>query len=74
MLRSLRYVADMQSNRTPCGNRLHPSCGEVEGANASSWHLADLPNQLADFRCRGMNGLSPDATDGSLLTQLKHGA
>ena len=26
----------MQFNRTPCGNRLHPSCEKVEGVNAPS--------------------------------------
>jgi len=25
-----------------CRNRLHPSCKEAEGVNASIWHLADI--------------------------------
>src|SRR5664279_3969710 len=32
---SAACVAGMQSSRTPCGNRLHPPCEEVEGVNAS---------------------------------------
>src|SRR5580704_2719149 len=32
----------MQSNWTPCGNRLHPPCEEVEGANASYWHIVSF--------------------------------
>jgi hypothetical protein len=27
----------MQSNRTRCGNRLHPPCEEVEGVDVFAW-------------------------------------
>src|SRR6266550_3861428 len=32
-------------------HRLHPSCEEVEGANASSWHFSDMPKYFGDVRC-----------------------
>ena len=51
----LRYVADLQSIWTPCGNRLHLSCEEVEGAMPSPGHFADLiclTKILANAGCR----------------------
>jgi hypothetical protein len=41
---SAAHVADMQSSRTRCGNRLHPACQHVEEANVSSRHEADMPS------------------------------
>jgi hypothetical protein len=37
----------MQSNCTPCGNRLYRSCQEVEGVNAFSWHEPDQRGRSA---------------------------
>ena len=42
----------MEPQLTPCGNRLHPSREEVEGANAFSWHLAEFqPRQRNGVAC-----------------------
>src|SRR5258708_16407648 len=48
--------AHMQSNWTPCENRLHPPCQEVEGANASSWHISS-------FRCAAEFGRYRELAD-----------
>src|SRR5437868_7645263 len=52
----LRRDVDLPSNWTPCGNRLHPPCKEVEGANASSWHIAS-------FRCAAEFGRYRELAD-----------
>src|SRR5580704_9963764 len=44
----------MQSNWTPCGNRLHPPCEEVEGANASYWHIVSFCCAAEFVRYRGI--------------------
>src|SRR6266851_8023659 len=46
----------MQSNWTPCENRLHASCQEVEGAHASSWHISS-------FRCAAEFGRYRELAD-----------
>jgi hypothetical protein len=50
------------------------SCDRMNGAHFRFWHKADIEPALCNVRCRGMNGPSPGALRGQLLTQLRHRA